>query len=304
MIEDLQGNRLAQDPNGYDSEGLVAMPDGSFRVSDEYGPFITHFTASGRAIARLSPLDGSLPRELVNRVPNRGMEGLTITPNGRMLVGIMQSALQQTDLNGSNAKNIVPVRVVTYDLRTHALHEYLFLLDDPKADGTAVSEIAAVSNNTFLVDERDGNFPAPGGYKKLWKISLNGATDVGPAGHVQGATYDAAHGGLLIGGKTIEALTVGEKTADAAATLAQAGITPVSSTLFLDVDALLLSLDDFGIAGVTNAAPPWQLQSKISPATGHQDNGEYLEIDMDKVSPSTGAAQTSTATATIHVTKG
>ena len=180
MIEDLQGNRLAQDPNGYDSEGLVAMPDGSFWVSDEYGPFITHFTASGRAIARLSPLDGSLPRELVNRVPNRGMEGLTITPNGRMLVGIMQSALQQTDLNGSNAKNIVPVRVVTYDLRTHALHEYLFLLDDPKADGTAVSEIAAVSNNTFLVDERDGNFPAPAATRSCGRSVSTGRPTSGP----------------------------------------------------------------------------------------------------------------------------
>ena len=69
---------------------------------------------------------------------------------------------------------------MTYDLRTRALHEYLFLLDDPKAEGTAVSEIAAVSNDTFLVDERDGNFPAAGGYKKLWRISLDGATDVGP----------------------------------------------------------------------------------------------------------------------------
>jgi Esterase-like activity of phytase/Bacterial Ig domain len=333
VIEDLQGNQLAQDPNGYDSEGLVAMPNGTFWVSDEYGPFITHFSPNGRALERLSPLDGSLPKELVNRVPNRGMEGLTITPYGRMLVGIMQSALQQTDLNGSNAKNIVPVRIVTYDLRTSTLHEYLFLLDDPKADGTAVSEIAAVSNDTFLVDERDGNFPAAGGYKKLWKVSLDGATDVGPRSHVQGATYDAARGGLLIGGKTIEALTVGEKTADAAATLQQAGITPVSSKLFLDVDALLLSLDpqgrfyshdkvegvavlnggrqivisndsDFGIAGVTNDAPPWQLESKLSPAKGQQDNGEYLEIDMDKVSPSTSAAQTSTATATIHVTSG
>ena len=40
---------------------------------------------------------------------------------------------------------------------------------------------------------------------------------------------------------------------------------------------------DFGIAGVTNNTPPWQLQAKISPATGQQDDGEYLEIDMDKL---------------------
>lgn len=113
----------------------------------------------------------------------------------------------------------------------------------------------------------------------------------------------------------------------------QAGITPVTSTLFLDVDALLTSLDpqdrfyshdkvegvavlngghqimisndsDFGIAGVTNAAPPWQLQSKISPATGQQDNGEYLVIDMDRIAQSTSTAATSTASVTTHVTQG
>jgi hypothetical protein len=112
-IEDLTGHVLAQDPNGYDSEGLVALRDGTFWVSDEYGPFITHFNAKGREIGRLSPLNGTLPQELLNRVPNRGMEGLTITPDGKMLVGMMQSALQQPDLNGSDGKKVVPTRIVT-----------------------------------------------------------------------------------------------------------------------------------------------------------------------------------------------
>jgi Esterase-like activity of phytase len=208
------------------------------------------------------------------------------------------------------------------------VHEYLFLLHDPKTNGTAVSEITALSDTTFLVDERDGNFPAAGGYKKLWKIDLSGATDVGPAAHVSGAVYDGTHGGLLIGGKTIEDTVLNQATSAAAATLAGEGITPVSATLDLDVDALLGTLDpqfrffshdkvegvaaldggdeivissdsDFGISGVLNAAPPWQLQAKISPATGKQDDGEYLAIDMTRL-----PAQTSTATVTIHVTAG
>ena len=91
-ITDLDGDVLPSSPYGYDSEGLVALPDGTFWVSDEYGPFITHFDRRGRAIDRLSPLDGSLPAELALRTPNRGMEGLSITPDGRTLVGIMQSS--------------------------------------------------------------------------------------------------------------------------------------------------------------------------------------------------------------------
>jgi hypothetical protein len=47
---------------------------------------------------------------------------------------------------------------------------------------------------------------------------------------------------------------------------------------------------------VANSAPPWQLKSKISPATGKQDDGEYLKIDVRKL-----PAATSTATVTVHV---
>jgi hypothetical protein len=37
-MEDLNGNKLTTDPNGYDSEGLAVLKDGTFWVSDEYGP--------------------------------------------------------------------------------------------------------------------------------------------------------------------------------------------------------------------------------------------------------------------------
>src|SRR5262245_51744810 len=39
---DINGNQIAFDPNGIDSEGLRAMGDGTFWVSDEYGPFLVH----------------------------------------------------------------------------------------------------------------------------------------------------------------------------------------------------------------------------------------------------------------------
>jgi phytase-like protein/Big-like domain-containing protein len=329
-IQSLKGVLLPHDPDGYDPEGLVAMPDGSFWVSDEYGPFITHFTSSGREISRLSPYDGTLPVELKNRVANRGMEGLTITPDGKTLVGMMQSALQQSDLPaGTDGKKLVPTRIVTYGLYTHEVHEYLFLLDEPAALKTANSEITAISNNTFLIDERDGNFPSATGYKKLWKVSLEGATDVGPGAKVPGATYNGASGGLLIGGKTIEATVVGQKTAEAKGTIEGEGIKPVSASLYLDVDALLTQLNpadtffdhdkvegvvaleggkrliisndnDFGISGaeLAPAGSPnkYKLIAKLLPGLGIQDEGEYLEVNMSSL-----PAKTSSATVTINV---
>ena len=245
-IETLKGVTLAKDPDGYDPEGLVAMPDGSFWVSDEYGPFVTHFTSQGKEISRLSPFKTgpeALPAELKNRVPNRGMEGLTITPDGHTLVGMMQSSLQQADLEGANAKKDTPTRIVTYNLFTHQTHEYLFLLDEPATTGVANSEITALSNNTFLIDERDSGFPSATGYKKLWEVNLEGATDVGPQAKVTGADYNGEAGGLLIAGKTIEKTVLGQKTAEAKATLEADHIKPVSATLYLDIDQLLTQLN-------------------------------------------------------------
>jgi hypothetical protein len=334
-VENLKGAELTHDPDGYDPEGLVAMPDGSFWVSDEYGPFITHFTAQGREIQRLSPFNGALPAELAKRVPNRGMEGLTLTPDGHTLVGMMQSSLQQTDLGTTSGKKDTPTRIVTYNLYTHKTHEYLFLLDEPVTNGVANSEITALSNNTFLIDERDGNFPSATGYKKLWEVNLEGATDVGPEAKVTGAVYKPTEGGLLINGQTIEKTVLGQKTAEAKATLEADHIKPVSATLYLDIDALLTQLNptnafydhdkvegvaaleggrrliisndnDFGISGVKGVpgvvegkeeeVGPWTLIPKILPATGKQDDGEYLEINMSAL-----PAMTSTATVTINV---
>jgi hypothetical protein len=321
-IVDLDGKTLPQSPYGFDPEGLVAQKDGTFWVSDEYGPFITHFGRDGRAIERLSPFDGSLPAELKYRVPNKGMEGLALTPDGRTLVGVMQSALQQPDLT-KKPGNVTTLRIVTVDLRTRATHEYLYLLDDPDTTGTAVSEITALSATRFLVDERDGDLE-PGAFKKLFEIDLSGATDVGPRAAVPGATYNAVKGGLLVTGKSIDAYVGKDTTADATKDLAAVGIRPVSKRLHLDLGALVTTLDpsggffghdkvegvattdggrtvvisndnDFGINGVTNAAPPYALHVKSLP-DGRQDDGEYLVVDTTRL-----PAATSTATVTIDV---
>ena len=61
--------------------------------------------------------------------------------------------------------------------------------------------------------------------------------------------------------------------------------------------------NDFGISGVKGVlnaegkeVGPWTLEQKIDPATGKQDDGEYLEIDMSSL-----PAKTSSATVTIDV---
>ncbi|OBI17485.1 3-phytase [Mycobacterium sp. E2327] len=316
-LVDLSGNQLPRSDHGLDTEGLVAMPDGTFWVSDEYGPFVVHFDANGKELERFSPYDGSLPEELSLRGPNQGMEGLTITPDGGTLVGIMQSALVTPGLAGSS-RSVPITRIVTINLANRGdVHEYLYPLADPQHTKVAVSEIAAVSATTFLIDERDDR-PQPNGNKKIYATDIAGATDVGPHSGVPGATYRADGGGLLIGGVPIETF-VGVDT-DAAATdkLKTAGIAVATKTLKLDLSGLLRTLSpngdffghdhvegligrdngntliiandsDFGIdglAGGSAATPPFQLKPKMLP-NGTQDSGEILVVDTTKLPATT-----------------
>jgi hypothetical protein len=321
-LVDINGAPLPTSDHGLDTEGLVALADGTFAVSDEYGPFIVHFDAGGKELERMSPFDGSLPRELSLRSPNQGMEGLTITPDGSTLVGIMQSALKTPGLEGA-AKSVAFTRIVTVNLATKAVSEYLYPLANPQETKVAVSEITALTNTTFLVDERDGKLQ-PGADKKVYVTDITGATDVGPRASVPGTTYSADAGGLQVGGKPIETAVGVTTDAEAIAALKAKGITMASKTLKLDLGGLLTELNatgeffghdkveglatsdggntlliandsDFGLAGLASEAPPFTLKPKTL-ANGRQDTGEFLVVDTTKL-----PAHTQTTTVSIKV---
>jgi len=321
-LVDLNGAPLPTSDHGLDTEGLVALADGTFWVSDEYGPFLVHFDAAGKELERLSPFDGTLPRELSLRTPNQGMEGLTITPDASTLVGIMQSALKTPGLEGS-AKSVAFTRIVTVNLATKAVSEYLYPLANPQETKVAVSEITALTNTTFLVDERDGKL-APGADKKIYVADISGATDVGPKASVPGATYSADAGGLQVGGKAIETAVGVTTDTEAVAALKAKGITTVTKTLKLDLGGLLTELNakgeffghdkveglatsdggstltisndsDFGLAGLASETPPFTLKPKTL-ANGRQDTGEFLVVDTTKL-----PAKTQTTTVSIKV---
>lgn len=182
----------------FDPEGIRLGNDGSsLFVSDEYGPSLYRFDRhSGKrlasfalpakfAVARLSSNgDAEKADNMRGRTANKGMEGLAITPDGTMLVGIMQAALRQ-DAAVPETKKLL--RIVTIEIATGKVHEYGYML----TEGSGVSEILAINGHDFLVLERDG-----GGLgedkpvavtKKLFRIDLTGVRDIGD---LQGA--DAA----------------------------------------------------------------------------------------------------------------
>ncbi len=222
--ETVTGEEITPDPFGLDPEGIVALADGTFWLSDEYGPFVAHYDANGRELERLSPCPGGgLPEVYKLRRPNRGMEGLAVTPDGQWLVGIMQSPLENPSRTGVRGISRA-TRVLFRHLITGETREYVYLLERANLQGN--SEILALSNTRFLVIERDGGFlnnPALGAatLKHIYEFDITGATDVSTLG---------ALGAAPINGKTIEQASAAELTA--------AGVAPVRKTLRVDLLAL------------------------------------------------------------------
>ena len=235
---DQQGCVLTQgnDEFGLDSEGLVALKDGSFWVSDEYGPHIVHFDADGVEIDRINayPQDTRrksgylLPAEYANRRQNRGMEGLTITPDQKKLVGIMQSSMSNPDASVVSSDL---VRIILIDLQTKAISQYLYQqeADSKQHSNTAIT---ALNSTGFLVAERDDDFykDNPKAFKRVYKINLNAATDLEQV-QPSSAMQQDVNLGLMIDGQTVEqyVLTAGWSG------LAAHGILPVSKTLLVDL---------------------------------------------------------------------
>ena len=58
---DLAGRPLGADPNGADSEAVVALADGSFWVAEEYGPSLMKVSAQGVVEVRWTPEGLTLP---------------------------------------------------------------------------------------------------------------------------------------------------------------------------------------------------------------------------------------------------
>jgi len=174
----------------FDTEGIRLSNDGlKVYISDEYGPYVYEFDRlTGQRLRSFQlpdsfyvttlSADGSveISSNTVGRVANKGMEGLAITPDGTALVGIMQNSLEQDAAQKGAAAKML--RIVTIDIASGTVtHQYAYGL----TTGTGVSEILALNNQEFLVDERDGKGRGNGDsakVKTLFKINLANATDV------------------------------------------------------------------------------------------------------------------------------
>jgi hypothetical protein len=199
---------LSNNPNNarLDPESIKISNNGqSVFISDEYGPYVYQFDRATGARVRSFRLPDSfavIPNtttstetgsfgtdtqnsnssRLLGRVANKGAEGLAITPDGRTLVVALQSALIQ---DGGTGPNGAFTRIVTIDISSgNVKAQYAYPLFATKPGKyTTISEILAINDHQFLVDERDGKGFEGGGsasYKVLNLVDVQapGVADV------------------------------------------------------------------------------------------------------------------------------
>jgi hypothetical protein len=171
-----------------DPEGFRFGKDGTFYVSDEYGPQLIQFSAMGKELKRFqlpehlmveNPAESKVEENELNdrgRSSNKGMEGLAISSNHQHLYGIMQHVLIQDGERDEIGKPVgVNCRLVVIHAETGQTREFVYQLDDR---GNGLNEILAINDRQFLVIERDGLIGTEAKFKKIMKIDLTGATEI------------------------------------------------------------------------------------------------------------------------------
>ncbi|KAI1073390.1 esterase-like activity of phytase-domain-containing protein [Whalleya microplaca] len=179
-----------------DAEGLYVNDDGTFWVSDEYGPYIYLFGADGKMLSAIRPNDAIVPTRNdttsfcsnspphyidngkgsdvspedpdTGRDNNHGFEGLSVSADGKSLWVLLQAATVQE--GGLNKQTQRYTRLVKYDISNRLNPAYagewvvpLPLYNDPTAKKSknpkvaAQSEIVALENGQFLILSRDSD---------------------------------------------------------------------------------------------------------------------------------------------------
>ncbi len=136
-----------------DNEGLAVLPDGDYLVSSETEPSIRIFGRDGVQKASLPvparfAVTGTTPAGQATN--NATLEGLSIAPSGHEIIAAMEGALSG-DVSSTGDANLH--RFLVYDVDRHGDWQLTKQIAYRTDAGMRVPEVAAYSDNSFLVEE-------------------------------------------------------------------------------------------------------------------------------------------------------
>jgi glycerophosphoryl diester phosphodiesterase len=177
----------------FDLESFRKAPDGTFWLGEEFGPFLLHFDAEGKLLeppmptpypeelepfARERPFvqspqnpdffhlsDPEAAAEQANQPQSRGFEGMALNTSGTHLYPLLEGALvEQPD------RTQLLIQEFSLDSGEYTGNYWFYPLADVSH---AIGEMTAISDEEFLVIERDGNQGEEAEFKRIFKIALD-----------------------------------------------------------------------------------------------------------------------------------
>lgn len=156
--------QLSSDKRGLDTEGITPDGKGGYWLCDEYGPFIINIDANGKILKKYGPqaeqgeqgVAGGLPNIIKWRQANRGFEGITRMPDGRIIAAV-QSTL---DIDGKSKNSAQFTRLVSFNPETGKTEMYGYPIDVDvykKAKDAKIGDIVGLDNNRLLLIEQGGD---------------------------------------------------------------------------------------------------------------------------------------------------
>ncbi len=157
-----------------DPESLRLLPDGSFWIGDEYGPYLVHVDPNGRVLSppvslpgATSPENPQLPDANAATLPrSRGFEALALAPNGYQLYVMLEGALRG---EGDPRRRVLRQLDVRTGQFTALSWNYAV---DAEFPGAMVADLTAVGDQRFVLIERDNGQGAEARHKKIYLIDL------------------------------------------------------------------------------------------------------------------------------------
>ncbi len=155
----------------FDVESLQRMPDGTFWIGEEFGPFLLHVDRRGRLLSRpvpsplgKSPQHPRLGNSTPTTQPSGGFEATALSPNGRFLYPILEKSL----VDDSDPRRRV---ISEFDTRSgrYTGRRWDYRVD---TDANLVADAQMMTRNTMLVLERDDLDGDAAVTKRVYQVDL------------------------------------------------------------------------------------------------------------------------------------
>ncbi|MEV0972908.1 esterase-like activity of phytase family protein [Microtetraspora glauca] len=150
----------------FDVESIVRAKDGTLWIGDEFGPFLLHFSATGKLLSAPVELPGVKAPEnpyLNGGNPNlgssKGFEGMARSVDGKRLYPLLEGTV-----TGDEAGTL---RMYEFDVRKGAYtkRRWTYQLESPS---NAIGDAISVDGHRFLIIERDNAQGDAAAFKRVY----------------------------------------------------------------------------------------------------------------------------------------